>query len=201
MSFKLPEDIIPCYEEDKAKKFVEDLWGCAPTFICTIGNTETAKIPGISAAGAGPASMDYTPAADVELLFLGKCKCIDSVPVTPDGVPTPGLITMSAMKAANIPFFVLNGGVRSDLMPPISMWKDSQERIYGQEGQLRTRNAPMTEQYWQGKTSPSFLTILSWGNRYLGDDTAMAVLTAMGVDAAGKLLNGQVGERARRDRR
>ena len=50
MSFKLPEDIIPCYEEDKAKKFVEDLWGCAPTFICTIGNTETANT-WISAAG------------------------------------------------------------------------------------------------------------------------------------------------------
>ena len=56
--------------------------------------------------------MDYTPAADVELLFFGKCKCIDSVPVTPDGVPTPGRSLMSAMKAANIPFFVLNGGVK-----------------------------------------------------------------------------------------
>ncbi len=196
MSFKLPEDIIPCYEEDKAKKFVEDLWGCAPTFICTIGNTETAKIPGISAAGAGPASMDYTPAADVELLFFGKCKCIDSVPVTPDGVPTPGLITMSAMKAANIPFFVLNGGVK---VRPHAPYFD----VEGQPGEdIRTGRAVKNAErsydraVLAGKNLAKLSDYLVVGESISGGTTtAMAVLTAMGVDAAGKLLNDQVGER------
>ena len=97
MSFKVPEDILICNEEAKAKAFVEKVWGKRPTFICVIGNTETAKIPGISAAGAVPAITDFTPAADIELLYYGRCKCIDGVPVTPNGIPTPALVTMSAI--------------------------------------------------------------------------------------------------------
>jgi uncharacterized protein (TIGR00303 family) len=112
MSFKVPEDIILCLEEEKGRKFVERIWGKNPTYTCVIGNTETAKIPGVSAAGANPEACDFTPAADMELLFYGKCKCMDGVPVTPDGIPTPGLITMSAAKLVNMPIIVVNGGVR-----------------------------------------------------------------------------------------
>lgn len=112
MSFKVPEDILLCLEEEKGKKFVERIWGKNPTYSCVIGNTETAKIPGISAAGANPETTDFTPAADMELLFYSKCKCMDGVPVTPDGIPTPGLIAMSAVKLVNMPIIVVNGGVR-----------------------------------------------------------------------------------------
>ncbi len=106
------DDIIVVHNESKANEIMDKLLGKNPIFICTIGNTETAKIPGISAAGALPEITDCTPPADVELLFYGKCKCIEGVPVTPDGVPTPALITMSALKLANIPTFAVAGGVR-----------------------------------------------------------------------------------------
>ena len=81
-------------------------------FTCVIGVTETAKIHGISAAGENPEITDYTPPADVELLQLGKCKCIPGVPVTPDGIPTPALVTMSALKLAEIPTLGVNAGLR-----------------------------------------------------------------------------------------
>ena len=77
MSCKIPENIRLCLEEDLGKEFIERVIGKTPTYVCVIGNTETAKIPGVSAAGANPDITDTTPAADMELLHYGRCKCID----------------------------------------------------------------------------------------------------------------------------
>ncbi len=110
--------IILFHEQKKAQSFLDRIEGKHPLFVCVIATTETAKIPGLSAAGANPAITDYTPPADVELLLLGKCKCIPGVPVTPDGIPTPALISMSALRAANTPILVANAGSRIRPMVP-----------------------------------------------------------------------------------
>jgi uncharacterized protein (TIGR00303 family) len=105
-------DVLLAHNEFKAEAFVKELEGKKPLFVCTIATTETAKISGISAAGKHPEFTDYTPPADAELLLLGKCKCINGVPVTPDGIPTPALITMSALRLADIPVLVASGGLK-----------------------------------------------------------------------------------------
>jgi NaMN:DMB phosphoribosyltransferase len=43
--------IIYAYERLKEKEFVKEIKGKNPTFVCVIATSETAKIPGISAAG------------------------------------------------------------------------------------------------------------------------------------------------------
>ena len=45
-------------------------------FLCVIANTLTSRINGITGAGATPELTDYTPAADVELVMLGKTLCL-----------------------------------------------------------------------------------------------------------------------------
>jgi NaMN:DMB phosphoribosyltransferase len=105
-------DVLIANNELKAKAFLDEIEGKKPLFICTIATTETAKIPGLSAAGMNPDFTDFTPPADAELLLLGKCKSIAGVPITPDGIPTPGLITLSALHLADIPVLVVNGGVK-----------------------------------------------------------------------------------------
>jgi uncharacterized protein (TIGR00303 family) len=105
-------DVLLARNEFKAEAFIKELDGKKPLFICTIATTETAKIQGISAAGKYPEFTDYTPPADSELLLLGKCKCINGVPVTPEGIPTPALITMSALRLADIPVLVASGGLK-----------------------------------------------------------------------------------------
>ena len=112
MNGKIPESIMIASEQKAAHDFITRIWGKRSTFICTIGNTETAKIPAYLPLARTPRLTDFTPAADVELLFYGKCKCIPGVPVTPDGIPTPGLVTMSAVGLAKMPVFAVNGGVR-----------------------------------------------------------------------------------------
>jgi len=188
MSFKVPESISICLEEERGKKFLESIWGKKPSYCCVIGNTETAKIPGISAAGADPAATDFTPAADMELLYYGRCKCIDGVPITPDGIPTPGLITMSALKLAPMPIFVVNGGLRVKPHTPYI-------EVDGTPGDdIRTgKSVKGAEKAFDraviaGKNLAKVSDFLVVGESIPGGTTtALGVLTALGYDANGKV--------------
>jgi uncharacterized protein (TIGR00303 family) len=188
MSFKIPEDITVCLEDELSRKFLESIWGKIPTYACVIGNTETAKIPGLSAAGANPEATDFTPAADMELLHYGKCKCIDGVPVTPDGIPTPGIVTMSALKLVPMPMFVVNGGLR--VKPHVPFFE-----LDGTPGDdIRSgRSVKDPEKVFDRAVLAG--RSLSKLSDYLviaesipgGTTTALGVLTALGYDANGKV--------------
>src|SRR5919198_3076794 len=92
-----------------------------PIFVCVISYTETCEIPGITVAGANPDLVKYTSAADSEFLYYGHCKCINGVPATPDGKPTPAIITRSALQLADIPFLIVDAGSKvKPLIPYIS---------------------------------------------------------------------------------
>lgn len=85
----------------KNKKFV---------FSFVISYTATCEIPGITVAGANPDLLKFTAAADAEFIQYGYCKSIDAIPMTPDGKPTPALLTKVAIESADIPYFVVNAG-------------------------------------------------------------------------------------------
>ncbi|HUV24295.1 MAG TPA: TIGR00303 family protein [Methanomassiliicoccales archaeon] len=182
-----PKDIIICGNQSKAEEFVKKVQGKKPAFVCVIGNTETAKIPGISAAGANPEFTDYTPAADMELLHYGKCKVIDGVPVTPDGIPTPAIITMSALELAEMPIFVVNGGCR---VLPFTPYFE----VGGTPGgDIRTGKAVenpkevFEESFLLGKNLAKTVDYLVVGESTPGGTTtALGVLLALGYDAEGK---------------
>lgn len=187
-------DIILFHEEARGEAFLRQLEGKNPLFVCTIGNTETAKIPGISAAGKYPELTDYTPSADVELLLLGKCKCIQGVPVTPEGIPTPAIITMSALKLANIPAIVASGGLKVNPHVPFldlggkpgrdirtgkavdNVKEVIQKAIIAGENLART-----TDYLVVGESIPG------------GTTTALGVLLSIGVDARGKVSSSMPG--------
>ncbi|NIN92952.1 TIGR00303 family protein, partial [bacterium] len=117
LSVNMYGDLIFVSQEEKAKSILEKIWGKTPLFACVIANTEVGKIEGISAAGADPDITDFTPSADVELVELGKCKCIEGVPITPEGIPTPAIITRTSLSLANIPFLAINAGL--NVLPKI----------------------------------------------------------------------------------
>lgn len=186
--------IILAYNETRAKAFIEELRGKNPLFVCTIGTTETAKIPGISAAGKYPELTDYTPPADVELLFLGRCKCIPGVPVTPEGIPTPALITMSALKLADIPVLVVSGGLKvKPHVPFLDLGGKPGKDIRSgkavenvgeviQRAKIAGENLAKTADYLViGESIPG------------GTTTALGVLLAMGIDARGKVSSSMPG--------
>ena len=82
-------DIACSHKSNVIEKFLTT----NPIFVCVISYTETSQIPGITFAGANPDLIKYTPAADSEFLYHGKCFSISGVPATPDGIPTPALLT------------------------------------------------------------------------------------------------------------
>ncbi len=181
-------DILTTCNEFKGKAFLNEIEGKNPLFICTIATTETGKIPGLSAAGANPDFTDFTPPADAELLLLGKCKSIQGVPITPDGIPTPGLITTSALHLADIPVLVVNGGVKvKPQIPFVDLGGnsgrdirsgnavDNVEEVIERAKVLGEHLAKTADYLVIGESIPG------------GTTTALGVLSALGVEAQGKV--------------
>jgi len=194
MGMKKMLDILLVQNEREGKAFLTKLLGKKPLFVCTLGTTETGKIEGISAAGANPEITDYTPPADIELLLLGKCECINGVPVTPDGIPTPALVTMSALGLANIPALPVNAGMR--ILPHVPFLEVGAKP----GGDIRTGNAVENAQKVLQRAKLAG-ELLSKTVDYLvigesipgGTTTALGVLTAMGIDAKGKVSSSMPG--------
>ena len=99
-----------CGDDNACKMFMESVRGKKFLFALTISHTETCTIPGITIAGATPELAKYTPAADAEFLRYGRCISIDEIPATPDGKPTPALITRAALGMAKIPNMIIDAG-------------------------------------------------------------------------------------------
>ena len=187
-------DIIFAKNDHNAQSFLKEIIGKQPLFACILGTTETGKISGISAAGANPEITDYTPPADIELLLLGKCKCINGVPVTPDGIPTPALITMSALKLTDIPALAVNAGLR--VLPYVPFLE-----LGGKPGRdIRTGKAVenveevLARAKIAGENLSKTVDYLVIGESIPGGTTtALGVLLAMGIDARGKVSSSMPG--------
>ncbi len=85
------------------------------SFALVISYTATSEIPGITVAGEHPDLIKYTGPADAEFIHYGYCKSISIIPMTPDGKPTPALLTKAALESASIPSIVINAGSK---VPP-----------------------------------------------------------------------------------
>jgi uncharacterized protein (TIGR00303 family) len=181
-------DVLFVHNELKAEGFLDELRGKKPLFVLTIATTETGRIPGISAAGKMPEFTDYTPPADAELLHLGRCKCINGVPVTPDGIPTPALISMSALQLADVPVLVCSAGLK--VKPQIPFLD-----VGGSPGRdIRTGNAVdnvkevIDRAAIAGENLAKAADYLVIGESIPGGTTtALGVLSALGIHAQGKV--------------
>ena len=89
-------------------------------FTLFISETEIARVPGLSAAGANAEALPYTSPADADLLFYDRPKVVDCIPFDPFGHPTPGLITKAAVLEGNIPVQVARAGTSVAPVAPFS---------------------------------------------------------------------------------
>ncbi|BDR93240.1 nicotinate mononucleotide-dependent phosphoribosyltransferase CobT [Vulcanisaeta souniana] len=159
-------------------------------FTLVIGTTDTSLVPGITIAGAKPELTHYTPAADAEYLVLGRCRVIPTVPMTPDGKPTPALITRSAIKLTgsgvlvvnagtrvrpNIPIIDLQGEPGRDIKTGLAINRNVVNRAFDNGVILGENLARVSGAIVIGESIPA------------GTTTAMAFLVAMGYDAWNKM--------------
>ncbi len=108
--FEVPESMSIYGDEKLAKSILSRIWGKRGIFTCTVPNTKTSTLPGVSDAGDTPELTMFTPAADAEILVSGKTTCMKGIPINPGGIPTPATLTKAALNLSGIPFFIVNGG-------------------------------------------------------------------------------------------
>lgn len=172
--------------KEVAQRYAELLNGDV-AFVFVVGNTKTAEIPGITIAGANPDLIRYTPPADVELLYYGKCRIISAIPATPDGKPTPALITYTSLRLTNVPFFVVDSGLIEKPMIPYTTIGAAVGRNIELESAMDIEN--VRETFYRavklGEHFSKLVDILLIGESIpAGTTTAGAVLRAFGVKHA-----------------
>ncbi len=167
----------------ESKRFFELLKGDV-AFLFAIGNTKTAEIPGITVAGANPDLIKFTPPADVELLFYGECKVIPFPPATPDGKPTPAIITYTALRLTGVPFFVVDSGLMvKPKTPYVSINAPIGENIAEKDAmKLEDVEEAFRNAVEFGEQISKFADILMIGESIpAGTTTALAILRALGI--------------------
>lgn len=181
-------------EVDRSQAWIQQYRGCPPVFACVLGFTETGLIPGISAAGATPADRQYTALADAEFLYCGATPN-PKYPLPPlDAGASPVFISRAILAAQQIPITIFNAGLpHSPTVPHVDL-KGMPARC------LRSGRAMdlaiVHYLFQQG---------LLWGEKLAieaaktkgyvilsecvvgGTTTALAVLTGLGWNAAGKV--------------
>ncbi len=166
--------------------FVESLKSGRSLFSFVISYTETCEIPGITLAGADIDSIKFTPPADAEYLHYGYCKTIDKIPMTPDGKPTPGLLTKTALESASIPHLTINAGSKiPPKLPFIDTGMSSGKNISVSDAMTDSQVSHAVD-YGRiiGRSLASLTDCLIIGESIPGGTTtALAVLRALGYDA------------------
>jgi len=137
-------------------------------------------------AGADADFIKFTPPADAEFLHYGSCKSIDMIPMTPDGKPTPALLTKAALESASIPQVIINAG--SKIAPKLPYFETSliPGKNIAMEPGLEQSLVERAIDYGRilGRTLASCTDCLIIGESIPGGTTtALAVLKSFGIGA------------------
>jgi uncharacterized protein (TIGR00303 family) len=171
---------------NRAQNFLESAKSGKFLFSFVISYTETCEVPGITFAGADKNSIQFTPPADAEYLHYGYCKTIDKIPMTPDGKPTPGLLTKTALESSSIPHLTINAGSKiSPQLPFIETGLPFGKNISTQDAMTDSQVSQAVDfGRIVGRSLASLTDCLVIGESIPGGTTtALAVLRALGFDA------------------
>ncbi|MBR1888649.1 MAG: TIGR00303 family protein, partial [Candidatus Methanomethylophilus sp.] len=182
MTFEIPPSLGIRGNEKIAVDMMSRMWGKKGVFTCTIANTLTSTIPGVSEAGDTPELTLYTGPADAEYLVMGKVTCMKGIPINPGGIPTPATLTKAALELSKMPYFIINGG--SKVIPNIPCIE-----VGGECGQPVNTGHTLTnvqKAFEYGKILGNQLAdaydfVVISESCAGGTTTALAVLLAMGI--------------------
>ena len=174
---------------DSAERFCRRVRRGRFLFVLVASYTATCEIPGISCAGAGPGSMRLTPPADAELLHYGHCPTLgpSAVPSTPDGKPTPALLTRAALVSASIPHVVVGAGCAEPPRLPYIEAGLPAGRNIAVEPAMGAPDALLAVDYGRiiGRTLSSLADCIVIGETVPGGTTtALAVMRGLGMASA-----------------
>ncbi|MBD2188996.1 nicotinate mononucleotide-dependent phosphoribosyltransferase CobT [Pseudanabaena mucicola] len=177
-------------QSPKAQTWLENYRGKRPVFACVLGFTATGLIPNISAAGATPEDRKYTAIADAEFLATGKNLNFPLPPLMAGASPV--LISRAVVAAQDLPLYIFDAGLAIAATP--------ETKAIGLGGKpancLSTGEAlPMETVIHLFKQGLLWGEKLAQAGAYVilsecvvgGTTTALAVLTALGINAKDKV--------------
>jgi NaMN:DMB phosphoribosyltransferase len=189
----MPNSQISIYtQKEQGEQWLQRYRGSLPVFACVLGFTETGLIPGISAAGRTPEDRKYTACADAEFLYYGA-EHEPEYPLPPLAAgASPVLISRAVFESLKIPVHLFNAGLpQAPAVPVIDLGGTPAKCLSGGAAMEITTVHHLLKQG------------LLWGERlaaniqegYLivgecvvgGTTTALAILTGLGIEAAGKV--------------
>jgi uncharacterized protein (TIGR00303 family) len=191
-----PNPLHPCIcvytQNQQGQRWLQQYQGQKPVFACVLGFTETGLILGISAAGATPADRQYTAIADAEFLVNGP-QPHPQYPLPPlDVGASPVLISRAVVEAQGIPVHLFNAGLPHPPAVSVIDLGGTPARCLSQGNalDLSTVESLLNQGLlWGAKLAaqaPASYVIL--GECVVGGTTtALAVLTGLGMTAAGKV--------------
>lgn len=180
--FTLPPSLSIAGDRAAAERILSGIWGRRGVFTCTVANTMTSTIPGVSDAGDTPELTLFTPAADAELLVLGRTVCMKGIPINPGGIPTPATLTQAALNLSGMPYHIIDAGCK--VVPNIPCYA-----VGGTYGEAITCGHAVPDARRLYDMGVELGRLFARGTDYLiisescagGTTTAMAVMMAMGV--------------------
>lgn len=180
------DDIDILGNSEKGKNFIKKIEKNDFLFSFVISYTETCEIPGITIAGADQEAIKYTPAADAEFLHYGFCKSIEKIPMTPDGKPTPAILTKIALESASIPHVIVDAGSKIKPKLPFFHLDVESGKNISECSALDSSSVTKAVDYGRilGRTLASLTNCLLIGESIPGGTTtALAVMRKFGIDA------------------
>jgi uncharacterized protein (TIGR00303 family) len=179
-------------QPDLNQQWLTRFQGQAPQFVCVLGFTATGLLPGISAAGATPIDRQYTAIADAEFLYAGvQAHPKHPLPPLVAGA-SPVLISRAVIAEQQIPLLLLNAGLLHPPSIPCVDLGGAPAHCLSQGNALSLDTVRhLFQQGWRwgeklAKQTPARYLIL--GECVVGGTTtALAVLTGLGWNAAGKV--------------
>jgi uncharacterized protein (TIGR00303 family) len=166
--------------------------GRLPVFAFVLGFTETALIPGISAAGRTPEDRFYTACADAEFLYYGP-EYQPQYPLPPLAAgASPVLISRAVVESMQAPVYIFNAGLpQAPSVPTIDLGGTPAKCLSLGAAMEITTVRHLLEQglIWGAELAaqnPQGYLIL--GECVVaGTTTALAILTGLGIAAVGKV--------------
>ncbi|MBD2627643.1 nicotinate mononucleotide-dependent phosphoribosyltransferase CobT [Trichormus variabilis] len=185
--------MINIYTEiEQGEAWLRRYRGSLPVFACILGFTDTCLLPGISAAGLTPEDRKSTACADAEFLYYGA-EHQPEFPLPPlTAGASPVLISRAVVAALNIPLYLFNAGLLKIPAVPIIDLGGSPARCLSTGAAMEIATVKhLLEQgmLWGSRLSAE----ISDGYVILsecvvgGTTTALAILSGLGIDAAGKV--------------
>ncbi|MEH2417990.1 nicotinate mononucleotide-dependent phosphoribosyltransferase CobT [Nostoc sp.] len=179
-------------QKEQGEEWLRRYRGYLPVFACVLGFTETGLIPGISAAGRTPEDRKYTACADAEFLYYGpEHKAQYPLPPLAAGA-SPVLISRAVFESLKIPVHLFNAGLpQPPAVPVIDLGGAPAKCLSGGAAMEITTVHHLFKQglFWgerlAGNIQQGYLIV---GECVVGGTTtALAILTGLGIEAAGKV--------------